>query len=278
MDSGSSALKRPVNPESALADSTGDVLPPTSSPVAKRQRVRMNSQPVTVSIPAVTTSNASQLSEMSNDDASRGRPRLRDPSPPLTEHGESDVRFVEMISSRRSSAIRAPTPTWPSSNKEEHSATDKLHKSKRSRIRETISSSYNKIKSSHRVSWIIPTITNYNLMKPVIRSSISAWIGLVFLLINPILRIEGQSAFFSVVVAFISPPNLPLVQAMEQIIYLWVFVGLAWAWVAICAACISAVRTNYVNPAFLAEVERKYAGLKATNPEQYQRRIVSALA
>lgn len=138
-----------------------------------------------------------------------------------------------------------------------------------------LSSLYNKIKSSHRVSWIVPTITNYTLMKPVIRSSISAWIGLVFLLINPILRIEGQSAFFSVVVAFISPPSLPLVQAMEQIIYLWVFVGLAWVWVVICAACISAVRTNYVNPTFLAEVERKFAGLKATNPEQYQRRIVS---
>jgi hypothetical protein len=238
----------------------------------------MNSQPVTVSIPTIATSNASVVDDMPNEDAFRGRPRLRDPSPPpLNEYGESGDRPAEKIPSRRSSAIRMHTPTPPSS-KEEHSATDKEHKSKRSRTQEIFSSFYNKIISSHRVSWIIPTITNYNLMKPVIRSSVSAWIGLVFLLINPILRIEGQSAFFSVVVAFISPPNLPFVQAMEQIIYLWVFVGLAWAWVAICAACISAVRTNYVNPAFLAEVERKYAGLKATNPEQYQRRIVSELA
>lgn len=278
MDGGSSELTRQVKPEtSPIADRIGGVLPPTSSPVAKRQRVRMNSQPVTVSMPTVMTSPASQAQWMPNEDAPRGRPRLRDPSPPLNEHGESDIRPVEKIPSRRSSAIRIHTPTLPSS-KEEHSATDEEHKRKKSSTLEAISGFYNKIKSSHRVSWIIPTITNYDLMKPVIRCSISAWIGLVFLLINPILRIEGQSAFFSVVVAFISPPNLPLVQAMEQIIYLWVFVGLAWAWVAICAACISAVRTNYVNPAFLAEVERKYAGLKATNPEQYQRRIVSELA
>jgi hypothetical protein len=224
-------------------------------------------------MPSVTTSNDSETLVGADDEAVRGRPRIRDSTPLVNDHADPNSENSEKLPSRRASPGRTSSP--PSSHKEEHSSPDKARKGKKSPTVEAIQGFLNKIKSSRRVSWIIPTVTNYSLMKPVIRSSVSAWIGLVFLLINPILRIEGQSAFFSVVVAFISPPSLPFVQTMEQIIYLLVFVGLAWAWVAICAACISAVRTNYVNPTFLAEVEQKYGGLKATNPEQYQRRLVS---
>lgn len=275
-DRPSSAMKRQMNSETSPApERTDDVLPPTSPPVVKRARVRMNSQPVTVSMPAIMARSNGQTDDIPSEEV-RGRPQTRDTSPPMDIHEQPVEAIGEKIPTRRLSSARTDTLV-SSHNKEEHPTGDGSHQSQRSSSSKRLWRIYNNIKSSHRVSWILPTITNYNLMKPVIRSSISAWIGLVFLLINPILRVEGQSAFFSVVVAFISPPSLPLVQAMEQIIYLWVFVGLAWAWVAICAACISAVRTNYVNPTFLAQVERKFAGLKATNPEQYQRRIVSDL-
>jgi hypothetical protein len=239
---------------------------------ATRQRVRMNSQPVSVSMPLMRATAPSERSMDIDLSPSQDRSAVRLPvaiqdvetrEPNLSEKPVEGSDGQGLRTSKESTLQDDPSNTAKST-------TDK-----QSRLKKSIRNMFEKIKHSRRVAWIIPTVTNFNLMKPVIRSSVAAWIGLVFLLINPILRIEGQSAFFSVVVAFIAPPSSPFVQAMEQIIYLWVFVGLAWAWVAICAACISAVRTNYVNPTFLAAVERKYSGLKATNPEQYQRRIVS---
>lgn len=238
---------------------------------ASRQRVRMNSTPVTVSMPLMKATTPPERSAGIEELQPRGSTdRERSSISPMPTANEP--RFFEKTVSKYNGQPPTSKESRPDGDPNLLAGTTQ---GKQSKFKESIRSLYHRIKHSRRVSWIVPTVTNFNLMKPVIRSSVSAWVGLVFLLINPILRIEGQSAFFSVVVAFISPPSSPFVQAMEQIVYLWVFVGLAWAWVAICAACISAVRTNYVNPTFLAEVERKYSGLKATNPEQYQRRIVS---
>lgn len=64
------------------------------------------------------------------------------------------------------------------------------------------------------------------------------------------------------------------VQALEQIFFLFFFVGLAWAWVAIAGVCINAARTGNINTAFLKENQAAYGGLSATNPQQYNRRIV----
>lgn len=235
------------------------------------QRVRMNSQPSAVSMPLNRSAIPLERIEGVQEAMPKGPADERQPQSSLEDNARERKNIEKHVPEHAAQ-------TTPSSNKsmanDAPPQKSRAAPSRKSQVKEFLWDLYNRIEHSHRVSWIIPTVTNFNLMKPVIRSSVSAWIGLVFLLINPILAVEGQSAFFSVVVAFISPPSSPFVQAMEQIVYLWVFVGLAWAWVAICAACISAVRTNYVNPAFLAEVERKYAGLKATNPEQYQRRIV----
>lgn len=244
---------------------------PSAKVSALPQRVRMNSQPLAVSLPL----NRSEIPLERIDGVQEPMPKGSADERQPQSSPEDEARERKNIEKDLPEHATQTTPTSDESMAKDASPPrSQAAPSRKSQVKETLWNLYNKIKHSHRVSWIIPTVTNFNLMKPVIRSSVSAWIGLVFLLINPILAVEGQSAFFSVVVAFISPPSSPFVQAMEQIVYLWVFVGLAWAWVAICAACISAVRTNYVNPAFLAEVERKYAGLKATNPEQYQRRIV----
>lgn len=235
----------------------------------------MNSQPVAVSMPLMRKMASPERPADIDLSSAPGRSADGHHSIKLQDIDTNGLKNSEKPATESNGPeVRASKESTLQNN---YSDTAKPTPNEQSHFMKTMSSMYDKFKNSRRVAWIVPTVTNFNLMKPVIRSSVAAWIGLVFLLINPILRIEGQSAFFSVVVAFIAPPSSPFVQAMEQIIYLWVFVGLAWAWVAICAACISAVRTNYVNPTFLAEVERKYSGLKATNPEQYQRRIVSTI-
>jgi hypothetical protein len=269
---------------SSPPEDKGKVLPPSignPSDTSRRPEVRMNSTPASVSMPLML-----QKSDNSNADESASLPRSqRSTNSPGASRSSDRQRIL-------SEKVQQGIPTSQAANTQNNSENSSEAAKEKpvapkdrsdpsagrtaSRTPEWLNVLYNKVKASRRTSWIVPTVTDYNLMKPVIRSSVSAWLGLVFLLIQPILRVEGQSAFFSVVVAFIAPPNLPFIQAMEQIVYLWVFVGLAWVWVIICAACISAVRTNYVNPAFLAQVENKYSGLKATNPEQYQRRIVSA--
>ncbi|KAJ9106854.1 hypothetical protein QFC19_002983 [Naganishia cerealis] len=241
----------------------------------KRQKVRMNSTPVAVSTPLRVQDGNMQDTLEPVEGLTRGRSQ-QDHS---LQRVSWDSGRQTSLSEKTQGKLVSPAQTRDSDEvpREKHvpGRTGTPARSRKSKYQEWIRELYSSVKSSPRVTWIVPTVTNYSLMKPVIRCAVSAWLGMVFLLINPILRVEGQSAFFSVVVAFIAPPNLPFVQAMEQIIYLWVFVGLAWVWVVICAACISAVRTNDVNESFLAQVEHKYSGLKATNPEQYQRRIVS---
>lgn len=251
-----------------------------SPETSRRQKVRMNSTPVSVSMPVMLQEDDMKITEGSPESAANPtRPQRSINSQRASWSSDQELNLSEKVqrggptsqiaNAQNSGEVAGEKPVSL------HDKSDPAASSANSRTPKWLIEMYNRTKASRRVSWIVPTVTDYNLMKPVIRSSVSAWLGLVFLLINPILRVEGQSAFFSVVVAFIAPPNLPFIQAMEQIVYLWVFVGLAWVWVIICAACISAVRTNDVNPAFLAQVEHRYAGLKATNPEQYQRRIVS---
>ncbi|KAJ9122481.1 hypothetical protein QFC22_001909 [Naganishia vaughanmartiniae] len=260
----------------------GDNVPPPSignSPESsKRPKVRMNSTPVSVSMPLTFQEPNIKNTDGLTGGLARAKSQRSLNSPRASWSSDQQRILSEKLlqgrASSRAASVRYSVEAATEKPVSANDRSDPLPGPKTSRISKWLSEMYAKVKASRRVSWIIPTVTDYNLMKPVIRCSVSAWLGLVFLLINPILRVEGQSAFFSVVVAFIAPPNLPFIQAMEQIIYLWVFVGLAWVWVIICAACISAVRTNDVNPAFLAQVENKYSGLKATNPEQYQRRII----
>ncbi|EJD51076.1 hypothetical protein AURDEDRAFT_182332 [Auricularia subglabra TFB-10046 SS5] len=79
------------------------------------------------------------------------------------------------------------------------------------------------------VSWIAPKFTWTNL-KPVIRSAVSGWISLLFILIPRTERIMGQASFFILISAFLSPPSMPFAAVLEKEVANNLFVLVAWAW------------------------------------------------
>ena len=64
------------------------------------------------------------------------------------------------------------------------------------------------------------------------------------------------------------------VQAMEQIFFLFFFVGLAWGWVVIAGLCVDRARTGDFSQSRLQANQAKYAYLQQTDPTQYNRRII----
>jgi hypothetical protein len=64
------------------------------------------------------------------------------------------------------------------------------------------------------------------------------------------------------------------VQALEQIFFLFFFVGLAWGWVVIAGLCVNATRTGNYSRSRLEANQAKYAYLQQTDPTQYGRRII----
>lgn len=129
--------------------------------------------------------------------------------------------------------------------------------------------------SLRQISWIPPLITSLEAMKPVIRSAISAWIGLILLLIYQTESILGQAGFFAIVVASILPPAPPFIQTIEQMFYLFLFVAASWGWCVLAAFISIQVRSGQVDQEYIKVIEQKYPGLAATNPEQFAKALVS---
>lgn len=74
---------------------------------------------------------------------------------------------------------------------------------------------------------------------------------MVLLLITETQQFLGQASFFTLVIAFFTPPDRPFIQVLEAHLFSLVFVGLAWAWVAIAAVIADAVRVEHVPAAEL---------------------------
>jgi ABC-type phosphate transport system permease subunit len=64
------------------------------------------------------------------------------------------------------------------------------------------------------------------------------------------------------------------IQALEQIFFLFFFVGLAWAWVVLAGLCVNRARTGNYSQSRLQANQEKYAYLQETDPTQYGRRII----
>ncbi|PWN49312.1 hypothetical protein IE53DRAFT_369881 [Violaceomyces palustris] len=104
-----------------------------------------------------------------------------------------------------------------------------------------------------QLAWIPATLT-WPKLKPVLRSSLVAWICMLFMLINPVERMLGNASFLVLVGAFIQPAELPLVAVAEREFFTLLFAVLSWAWCCIAIKISHSVRTNAIPQ---AEVDPK---------------------
>ncbi|GAA5957141.1 hypothetical protein JCM21900_003109 [Sporobolomyces salmonicolor] len=118
------------------------------------------------------------------------------------------------------------------------------------------------------LAWIPPKL-NWKGLRPVVRSSIAAWCGLLLLLCGPSERMLGQASFLVLVVATISPACLPIANTIEQTFFQFLLVSLSWAWGCITMAIAHAARSRYhfTQSQFLAFAAAKYANSGMTAVE-----------
>ncbi|GAA5921957.1 hypothetical protein JCM1841_005015 [Sporobolomyces salmonicolor] len=118
------------------------------------------------------------------------------------------------------------------------------------------------------LAWIPPKL-NWKGLRPVVRSSIAAWCGLLLLLCGPSERMLGQAGFLVLVVATISPACLPIANTIEQTFFQFLLVSLSWAWGCIAMAIAHAARSRYhfTQSQFLAFAAAKYANSGMTAVE-----------
>lgn len=64
------------------------------------------------------------------------------------------------------------------------------------------------------------------------------------------------------------------IQAVEQLFFLFLLVGMSWAWVCLGVFCQGLARDGTDESARLQQNQSKYAGLQATNPTLYARSLV----
>nr|ODN87215.1 hypothetical protein L203_03487 [Cryptococcus depauperatus CBS 7841] len=154
---------------------------------------------------------------------------------------------------------------------EGHGTTDKQPRPW-SRYRADLSSLSQKLLAHRWFKWIRPKLT-WGQLKPVVRTAISSWIGLVLLLIVPVERALGYGAFFLLIVGFMIPPHEPIVQTLEKYLYLFFFAGVAWIWV-ILAVLIAGATRDAPNAYKVAAAEAKWAHLKQSDPVKYAQRVI----
>ncbi|CDZ98776.1 Predicted membrane protein [Phaffia rhodozyma] len=109
-----------------------------------------------------------------------------------------------------------------------------------------------------QLDWI-PGVMNWRSLKPLIRCSIAGWIAMLLLIISPTEKILGTASFFTLVIAFLTPPDKSFPQNAELHFFSMLFVAISWAWVCIAAAICSAVRENPI-PSSEAVAADIYAG------------------
>ncbi|GAA5852185.1 hypothetical protein JCM8547_006692 [Rhodosporidiobolus lusitaniae] len=105
------------------------------------------------------------------------------------------------------------------------------------------------------LAWIPPHL-NWKGMRPVIRSSIAAW-----LLCGPSARELGQASFLVLIVSTICPASLPIASMLEQTFFQFLLVSVSWAWACIALAIAHASRSvhKYSQTEFAQVAAARYA-------------------
>ncbi|GAA5954631.1 hypothetical protein JCM3765_003834 [Sporobolomyces pararoseus] len=94
------------------------------------------------------------------------------------------------------------------------------------------------------LSWV-PSKLNWKGLRPVLRSTIASWCGLVLMLAHPSQIALGRAGFLVLVVSVISPAALPIANQLEQSFFQFLLVSISWAWATLALAIAHAARTRY---------------------------------
>lgn len=112
-----------------------------------------------------------------------------------------------------------------------------------------------------QAAWIWPTLRDWSKVKPWIRSSVVAWLCLVFLLIRPVEVMMGNASFLILVGVFIQPAELPLVAVLEREFFTMLLLSLSWAYACIAIKLADVSRTKFKNlPLSEVDLSRVFAG------------------
>ncbi|KEF54742.1 uncharacterized protein A1O9_09184 [Exophiala aquamarina CBS 119918] len=103
-----------------------------------------------------------------------------------------------------------------------------------------------------------PLLDHFNArdLKELLKCSIAVWIITLFIVIDPVLRAEGQAMFFGCIVLFIAPPSGIVFFQLLVGATILIGMGLAWGWGVITMKAALAARPQAETNARLIELQQ----------------------
>ncbi|GAA6062092.1 hypothetical protein JCM10212_002342 [Sporobolomyces blumeae] len=93
-------------------------------------------------------------------------------------------------------------------------------------------------------AWV-PSKLNWKGLRPVVRSTVAGWCGLLLILAHPSQVALGRAGFLVLVVSIISPAAVPIANQIEQTFFQFLLVSISWAWSTLAIAIAHAARSQY---------------------------------
>ncbi|TIB35407.1 hypothetical protein E3P84_01376 [Wallemia ichthyophaga] len=118
------------------------------------------------------------------------------------------------------------------------------------------------------IRWLY-TNHSWHHFRPVIRASLAAWLGLLLFLIQPVLVLMGQAAFYILVCGFLASPRDAILPDIERQIINLVFVCAAWAWSIIGLSIGFAGRDEAQNEATMSAVLEEASAMNNSDLQLY---------
>lgn len=109
------------------------------------------------------------------------------------------------------------------------------------------------------VVWVLPVLKNWSKMKPVLRSTLAAWLCMLCMIISPVEIALGSASFLILVGIFISPCELPIVATIEREFFILLLTTAGWAYANLAIFLADLARKNKV-PAAEAQSSLIYTG------------------
>lgn len=175
--------------------------------------------------------------------------RLVDASDSDPLHSGQQDEAAERADPLRSSSLNDSSESSPSQEKkkEEVDSTED-HQNANSTKKKLISAKLESIKLPGFIAWIPPVLKDWSRLKPVLRSALAAWICMVFMLIDPVLKVLGNAAFLVLVGIFIQPAEVPLAAVIEREFFTLLITTTCWAYANLAILFAHLARKRHLTP------------------------------
>ncbi|MCO5565580.1 hypothetical protein L7F22_019254 [Adiantum nelumboides] len=161
-------------------------------------------------------------------------------SDPLRSNNDDEEEHQQLEDQLQSSSLKDSnsnrgsdsSPPQPEKKKEEINITNHNQQNAtiNSKKNKSFSTKLRNIKLPHFIAWILPVVKDWSKLKPVLRSSLAAWICMVFMLIDPVQKMLGNASFLILVGIFIQPAELPVVAIIEREFFTLLITSTCWAY------------------------------------------------